>query len=259
MANILYDIQSDLLAFLVLLSLIVGLIVSFIYFFNPEKFSAHPKRSSITPIIMTLLGLPVLIDLVRVGGLGTFFSILLLLVLFWNLYVIVSHLLKKKFGSFVENGGIAVFPALIFGGCLTAGYLTYVEITSSLTICGIDFPGCGTVQSSSYAKLLGFFPVALLGLLGYLAILATWLINRSKLEQVKSFTAYIQWGLCLFGVVFSMYLTYIEVFVLRATCSWCITSAVLMNLLLWYSTSPASAAWLKRQKELEEELEDGED
>ena len=256
MDNFLNAIHSDLLAFLVLLSLIAGLIISFVHFFNPDRVSAHPVRASITPVIMTLLGLPVLIDLVRVGGLGTLFSILLLLVLFWNLYVIISQLLKKKFGSLVENGGSMVFPALIFGGCLTAGYLTYVEFTSSLTICGIDFPGCGTVQSSSYAKLLGFFPVALLGLLGYLAILAAWIINRSKLERLKPFTAYMQWGLGLFGVVFSMYLTYIEVFILRATCSWCITSAVLMNLVLWYSTSPASAAWLKRQKELEENDED---
>ena len=43
----------------------------------------------------------------------------------------------------------------------------------------------------------------------------------------------------MFGVLFSTYLTYLEAFVIHATCSWCILSAVLMILLLWVSTPKA--------------------
>jgi len=256
MEKILFDIQSDTLAFIVLIGLVVELVLAFVNFFNQEKLSAHSKRIAILPIVFILLGFPVLVDLVRVGGFGTVFSILIMAILLWNLYVIIVQLKKQQFLSYVENGSTLTFPTLIVGGLLTAGYLTYVEVTASKAICGIDFPGCGTVQSSSYAMLLGFMPVALLGLLGYLVIVITWLFNQSKQERIKPFTSYMQWGLCLFGVIFSIYLTCLEVFVLRATCSWCITSAVLMGVLLWLSTPPAAEAWHKRQQELEDAEED---
>jgi uncharacterized membrane protein len=75
-----------------------------------------------------------------------------------------------------------------------------------------------------------------LGLLGYLAILTVWLVANSRLQKLHYLARLTQWGLALFGVLFSIYLTYLEVFVIHATCSWCVTSAVFMNALLWYST-----------------------
>jgi uncharacterized membrane protein len=46
-------------------------------------------------------------------------------------------------------------------------------------------------------------------------------------------------GMTVFGVLFSLYLTFLEPFVIKAVCMWCITSAVIMTLLLLLSLKPA--------------------
>jgi uncharacterized membrane protein len=44
----------------------------------------------------------------------------------------------------------------------------------------------------------------------------------------------------LFGVLFSLYLTYLELYIIRAVCAWCLTSAVIMALLLLLTVGPAA-------------------
>jgi len=44
------------------------------------------------------------------------------------------------------------------------------------------------------------------------------------------------------GVLFSLYLTYLEPFVIRAVCAWCLTSAVIIILLMLVSLRPALVA-----------------
>jgi uncharacterized membrane protein len=61
-------------------------------------------------------------------------------------------------------------------------------------------------------------------------------------------------GMAFFGVVFSIYLTYLEPFVIRAVCLWCISSAVIMALLLLLSLP--SAIWQLNAIEPEDEQED---
>ena len=67
-------------------------------------------------------------------------------------------------------------------------------------------------------------PVALLGLLGYAAVLVTLLRDD---ETARAATAL----LALSGAGFSLYLTYVEVFTLEAICIWCVGSAVCMVVL----------------------------
>jgi uncharacterized membrane protein len=102
------------------------------------------------------------------------------------------------------------------------GYLTYVHYAGLKVVC-LSSGGCETVQSSRYAKLDGV-PVALLGLLGYIGILGT-LAIRGELGRAAGF------GLAVVGFLFSMYLTYREVFTIKAICQWCLGSAVLMTAL----------------------------
>ncbi len=45
------------------------------------------------------------------------------------------------------------------------------------------------------------------------------------------------------GVVFSIYLTFLEPFVIGATCAWCLTSALAVTLIMWLSARPGLAAW----------------
>jgi uncharacterized membrane protein len=107
-------------------------------------------------------------------------------------------------------------------GIADAGYLTYVHYAGIKVAC-VASGGCETVQASRYSKLDGI-PVALLGLIGYVAILGTLWI-RSELGRAAGF------GVALIGFGFSAYLTYRELFTIKAICQWCVASAVLMTAL----------------------------
>lgn len=130
-----------------------------------------------------------------------------------------------------------LFPALILIGIGVAGYLSYVETQSVSAICG-PVGDCNTVQQSRYARLFDFLPVGVLGLLGYLGLIAAWLMRRflPKLEKPAAIGF---WGMAFFAVIFSLYLTYLEPFVIKAVCIWCLTSAVIVTLLLLLGTPPA--------------------
>jgi uncharacterized membrane protein len=60
------------------------------------------------------------------------------------------------------------------------------------------------------------------------------------------------WGLAWFGILYSIYLTFMEPFVIGATCIWCLSSAVIMTLLLWITTGSAKVA-LQSSDDLEGE------
>jgi uncharacterized membrane protein len=104
-----------------------------------------------------------------------------------------------------------------------AGYLTYVHYAGLKVAC-LSSGGCETVQASRWSKLDGI-PVAVLGLAGYVAILGS-LALRGELGRSAGF------GVALIGFLFSMYLTYREVFTIKAICQWCVGSAVLMTILV---------------------------
>jgi uncharacterized membrane protein len=119
-----------------------------------------------------------------------------------------------------ERRLVGVMAVLAVLGLGVAGYLTYVHYAGLHPVC-VASGGCDTVQSSSYAKL-GGIPVPVLGLVGYAAILVSLLVHG---DTGRLATA----GLALVGFGFSVYLTYVEVFVIDAICQWCVASAVLMT------------------------------
>ena len=130
------------------------------------------------------------------------------------------------------------FPLLCLAGLGVAGYLTYVETQAVQAICG-PVGDCNTVQSSPYARLFGVLPVGVLGFMGFLAILAAWLYPRLRRDRWARYAPLPVLGMTVFGVLFSIYLTYLELFVIKAVCIWCLTSAVIMTLLLLLSLNPA--------------------
>lgn len=113
-----------------------------------------------------------------------------------------------------------VVVALI--GVAISGYLTYVHYAGIEPICAAS-GGCEKVQSSGYAELAGI-PVALLGLLGYVSILAASLLPGDGPRMIAS-------SLSIVGLGFSIYLTYLELFEIDAICQWCVGSAVTMTVL----------------------------
>lgn len=118
--------------------------------------------------------------------------------------------------------------ALTLIGVGVATYLTYIHYAGIKPLCGRNGGGCEIVQTSEYSKLAGV-PVALIGLIGYVAILATLLAPET--ESTRLATA----ALTVVGFGFSMYLTYREVFSIKHICEWCVSSAVIMFLLMCLS------------------------
>jgi uncharacterized membrane protein len=134
-------------------------------------------------------------------------------------------------------------PVLCLIGLGVAGYLAYVETAQVEAVCG-PVGDCNSVQQSPYARLFGVLPIGILGMLGYGMILLSWAVGRSASRRLAAFTRLALLGLTTFGVLFSIYLTFLEPFVIGATCAWCLISAVLMTALLLLSLSPAKYALL---------------
>lgn len=109
-----------------------------------------------------------------------------------------------------------VLASLDVVGLAIAGYLSVIELQGALPYCG-PLKGCEEVALSEYARV-GGIPVAVFGValsisLFFLAI--AWMRSgRSEL-----FAAH--YGLSLLGVVFEIYFTYLELFVIGAVCVWC--------------------------------------
>jgi uncharacterized membrane protein len=129
-----------------------------------------------------------------------------------------------------------VMLALAVIGLAVATYLTIVHYVGfGLLVCTTTHAhlhgsesSCQTVQSSVYSSVLGI-PVALLGLIGYVLIVASLLVRDSDLTRVATL------GITLFGTAFSGYLTYRELFTIHAICEWCVSSAVILTVLFVFA------------------------
>jgi uncharacterized membrane protein len=116
----------------------------------------------------------------------------------------------------------AAVAILALVGLGIAAYLTYVRYTHGSYACTTG--GCELVQGSKYAELVGI-PVAVIGLVGYAAILAVAFVRGEPGAVI---------GLMLsgFGFAFAVYLIYVQWALIDAFCMWCLISDVVMALIL---------------------------
>lgn len=114
-------------------------------------------------------------------------------------------------------------------GLLDSIYLTWVKVANRYALCG-PIGDCESVNSSQYSEVYGV-PIAFFGAIAYfIIILLLWLEARGGRWQ--EYGAMVVFGISLAGVLYSTYLTYIEIAVLRAICPYCVVSAVVLVLLL---------------------------
>jgi len=132
-------------------------------------------------------------------------------------------------------------PVLAGLGAVIAGYLAVVEITASDAMCG-PVGDCNTVQQSAYASV-GGVPIGIVGVIGYLAAIAAWFVQRRVEGELADRARVALLAGTLVGVAFSAYLTFLEPFVIGATCAWCLASAVLVTMLMWVTAGPGIASW----------------
>jgi uncharacterized membrane protein len=137
-----------------------------------------------------------------------------------------------------------MIPILCLIGLGVAGYLAYVETAQVEAVCG-PVGDCNTVQQSEYARLFGIVPIGILGMAGYGMILLAWTIGRFGRGWMSILAGLALLGMTTFGMLFSIYLTFLEPFVIGATCAWCLTSALMMAALFWLSLAPGKAAFIQ--------------
>lgn len=130
-------------------------------------------------------------------------------------------------------------PVLAAAGAAIASYMAFVEVSGVEAVCG-PVGDCNRVQLSPYAAIAGL-PVGVLGAAGYLLLGGLAVAGRARRGESRKL-AMLTWGGAVAGVVFSIYLTFLEPFVIGATCMWCINSAVIMTLILVVATSDAARA-----------------
>jgi uncharacterized membrane protein len=111
-------------------------------------------------------------------------------------------------------------------GVIVSGYLSWSHLSNTQPVLCNEGGGCATVQSSRYSEIEGV-PVAILGVVGYLAILATFILEKISFPLSES-APLLAFGFSLIGVLYSAYLTYLELYVILAVCFYCVVSALIM-------------------------------
>jgi uncharacterized membrane protein len=143
-------------------------------------------------------------------------------------------------------------------GVFVALYLTLYKLGYIGTLaCAVG--SCETVQTSKWATFLGF-PVGAWGVAYYLAVLGLALIGLTARYADSRQLSDVLLGVTGFGLLFSLWLTYLELFVIHAICQWCVVSAILATILFvlsWLDRRDLSALLDHEAEEVAEHLRDG--
>jgi len=115
----------------------------------------------------------------------------------------------------------------VVGVCI-ALYLTLYKI-GVIGVLSCSIGSCETVNTSKWSTLLGL-PIAAWGLGAYVALLLLAMVGSGAREESVSISRLIV-ALSSWSVLFSAWLTYQELFVIRAICIWCVSSALLWVLI----------------------------
>ena len=177
-----------------------------------ERFGRDPVANSVAVAVLALM-------LLAVGGVWT-----------W---------MRRTNSEATVGWGVGVLAVL---GLAVAGYLAFVEVAGSEAVCG-PVGNCNAVQQSDYARLFGTIPVGVAGVVGYTGGLIAWVVARIRRGRAWAVATVALFIGSVAGVLLSVYLTFLEPFVIGASCAWCLTSALVVTALMWMTARPAAAAW----------------
>jgi uncharacterized membrane protein len=119
---------------------------------------------------------------------------------------------------------VSVFLSVI--GFIDSCYLLWIKFSQNEALCFVGRGDCITVNNSKFSEWFGI-PVAVIGMVGYFVIFLLMIVeNRSDFLENNSLL--LVFGATLIGVIFSGYLTYIEIAVLQTICPFCAFSALIM-------------------------------
>lgn len=178
------------------------------------------------------------LDRLTMDPIGNTLAIIALVSMVCVVALTVYRLNKK---ATIPVSGWWAIPLLALVGLGIMLYLTSIPETN------ICYPNgaCQIIQQSEYGEILDI-PVGVWGALGYLAILVTWSASLFGSSRLLSAIPWMLLALTLLGVLFSLYFTFLEPFVIGATCPWCLTSAILMTILFWLSAETVQSLRLEQ-------------
>lgn len=140
----------------------------------------------------------------------------------------MAHRMNKP--AINKNDLVLFWGSVVFAilGLLDALYLLIYKLTGNSRMC-LGNGGCHDVNFSPYSEIYGI-PISVFGLVAYLAVLCI-LVLEDRLKIAYEFGPLAIFGISLVGVVFSAYLTYLELYIIHAVCPFCVISAILITLL----------------------------
>ena len=118
--------------------------------------------------------------------------------------------------------------ALVIIGLAVSVYMTIYKYTGNDGMC-LGSGDCSTVNASRFSEVNGI-PVAVFGIVGYAAILIV-LFYETKNEFFRKNGTLMVFGMSLTGFVFTLWLVYVELELLKAICPFCVTSQVAMTII----------------------------
>lgn len=216
-------VQHDPIASGITVLILVGLIISSlgISFTRRDGFPLYiPQLMLIlTTIVVTLLTFSILLadetNILALSVVGVAF---------------VGLLFVSGLAVFGDRVRVAVVLLTVVG-LVISGYMAYVEMTANPAVCGV-IGDCNAVQQSEYAFIFGV-PIGVIGLLGYLFMLFLSLIVIASPSTYRHrFVVMLQTVVIVAGA-FTIYLTFLEPFVIGAVCVWCLLSSLVVMNLMW--------------------------
>lgn len=127
--------------------------------------------------------------------------------------------------SNLSNRLVFIFSLL---GLAVSAFLLYEYNISGPIVCPVG-SGCDIVRSSPYSSFLGI-SIPILGVLFYLAMAILAVVHSHRLPTKLLFKLKLLGAAA--GVGFGVYLTYLEAFVIKAYCFWCVTSFIISLVVL---------------------------
>lgn len=118
---------------------------------------------------------------------------------------------------------------LALAGVFVALYLTLYK-TGAIGQITCSIGSCETVQISRWSTLFGL-PVAAWGLAFYIVALVVSIASTQDRWVDERAPSVVLVALSGWGVLFSLWLTYLELFVIYAICMWCVISAIIVTLI----------------------------
>ncbi|MEP6895176.1 MAG: vitamin K epoxide reductase family protein [Chloroflexota bacterium] len=121
---------------------------------------------------------------------------------------------------------ITIFLAAL--GLLDSIYMTIFKLTNNENMC-IGSHGCNIVNASGYSSIHGI-PVAVVGVFGYLSILTLLYLGRRP-GFLQTNEGMLLFTVTLTGFLFTVWLVYLEIAIIKAYCPFCITSQIVMTII----------------------------